>query len=320
MKKTEQILNPSHSIFLVILLLALAIIACTSKPVHEDREISLAQTEASIKLTQTAFERHATQTATLPLSTVEPTITAPPEETSVPSETPSTAHAPDILFEGVRFNFDRAIASGIIPSTLPEQIMDEDYPDPSMTYPTHTQFKFEDYQVSQHFHTPIIRVYPVDAFIAVDDSVRYSIASIRSAVNDCPTGGLNNALPFLPRWNATPLLSAKVACFDFQNGSGLRYLTLWGQGPSPVDNQNLFYTYQGITHDGRFYISAILPITHPNLPEDSRANVTDWYEASEKWADDYPATIIMLDEQPHLSFSPNIEHLDEMMASIRIEQ
>lgn len=320
MKKTHQILNSSHSIFLAILILALAIIACGSNSVQEHREISLAQTEAAIKLTQSAFEHHAIQTATLPLSIVVPMLTAPPEETSNPPETSPTTQAPDIMFEGISFSFNRAIADGIIPSTLPKQIMDEDFPDPGMTYPTHTQFEFEGYQVVQQFRTPIIRVYPVDAFIAVDDSIQGSIASLQSAVNNCPTGGLYSPLPFLPRVNATSILSTKVACFDFHNGSGLRYLTVWGQGPEPVDNQSLFYTYQGITHDGRFYISAILPITHPNLPEDGRANVTDWYEASEKWMEDYPAIIIMLDEQLNLSFSPNIDHLDEMMASIRIER
>lgn len=318
MKKIQNLINPSHAILSIILMLTLAIIACGSTPVQDNREIHLAQTEAVIILTQTALEQLATQTPIHPLPTLEPTKTASPEETLEASETPVTTHLADILFEGIRFSFNQAIASEVTPSHIPQEII-EDFP-PEYTFPDHTQFTFEDYQVSEHYYTPIIRVFPVDAFTEIDESIPRFVESLQSAVNDCPTGGVYNPLPFLPRANAIQILSTKVSCFDFQNGVGLRYLVVCGQDATPVDNLNIIYTYQGITDDGQFYISAMLPITHPDLPDDARANVTNFAEAVEKWMDDYPDMVIMLDEQLNSSFSPSIDDLDEMMASFSIAQ
>ena len=41
---------------------------------------------------------------------------------------------------------------------------------------------------------------------------------------------LPDALPFFTNWNAAQMMATQVEYIDFQNGSGVRYLTRYGQG------------------------------------------------------------------------------------------
>jgi len=189
---------------------------------------------------------------------------------------------------------------------------------PSETYPTHYEFTFNGYAVGDHFHTPKILVYPVGDYRSISQFAADQIDSLQAALVNRPGGSAMSSLPFLPMWNAAQLFSAQVSYFDFQNGSGLRYLSMYGQGLSPVDNQNLFYTFQGLTHDGRYYISAVLPVTHNNLPNDGSSTITDWMAFEQNWETYLAETLRFLGEQPGESYIPNLIQLDEMMASFQV--
>jgi hypothetical protein len=93
---------------------------------------------------------------------------------------------------------------------------------------------------------------------------------------------------------------------------------MYGQALYPVDNSNLFYTYQGITSDGRYYLSAVLPISHPGLPD--KGQVNDWYAFDEGWNTYITDTIAWMESQNGSSFSPSIDQLDAMMASFNIDR
>ena len=127
-------------------------------------------------------------------------------------------------------------------------------------------------------------------------------------------------LPFLPMWPAAQIFSAQVGYFNFQNGSGVRYLTMYGQAIYPVDNQNLIYTYQGLTNDGRFYISAVLPVVHLGLPDDGSSQIDDWMAFENNWETYINDTVNWLNVQDPGSFFPGINLLDAMMASFKVER
>lgn len=77
-------------------------------------------------------------------------------------------------------------------------------------------------------------------------------------------------LPFLPLFNAHQVMHTSLQYLDFKNGTGLRYLTWFSQGIMPINNYELIYTNQGLTSDGKYYVAAVLPVTHPNLPSDGK--------------------------------------------------
>jgi hypothetical protein len=53
----------------------------------------------------------------------------------------------------------------------------------------------------------------------------------------------------------------------FQSGKGVRWLTQYAQYSAPVNNHELFYHFEGLTSDNKYYVIAVLPVTAPILPE-----------------------------------------------------
>ena len=302
------------AVFVGVIVLLLASIACAVDFGNggEETEISIQQTLVALQITQTALENMQVD------AQPEPTIEQPePQNTEAPPEEENTEEPPDIVYEGIGFSFDRNIAQNVIPSTIQGQNMGEDYM-PGETYPTHVEFTFNTYAVGEHFHTPKILIYPVEEYRGISPHAANTIDKLKHTLIDQPGGGSMSSLPFLPMWPAAQVFSARVEYFDFQSGSGIRYLTMYGQALYPVDNQNLFYTYQGITDDGRYYIAAVLPVMHLGLPHEGQ--VDDWMAFEANWDNYLADTIAWLEAQDPNMFFPSLENLDAMMASFEINR
>lgn len=307
--------SKSHKyMILAALSLLVAALACTyNVSDDESDDAGLQQTLVAMQQTQTALEN---QIAMQTLESEQPEEIIPPTEVVVePVET--ATEEPDVIYEGISFSIDPNIAMGAYMETIPEQNMGEEFM-PMETYPTHYEFTFDSYAVDSHFHTPRILVYPVEEYRAISPSASDTIDALKQALISRPSGGEMSSMPFLPIWNAAQIFAAKVSYFDFQNGSGVRFLTMFGQALYPVDNQNLFYTYQGITTDGRFYIAAILPVTHTALPYEGQ--VADWMAFEQNWDNYISETLTWMEGASDDSFLPSLLLLDEMMASFRIDR
>jgi len=273
---------------------------------NDAEELALQQTAVTLQQTQTALDDAA--------QGQEPPIDEPTQQADVP------VAQPNVVYEGISFSFDPNIAQSVNMAIIPGQNMGEDYM-PGETYPTYFEFTFNNYAVADHFHTPKIIVYPVNEYCAISAYASERIDSLQLALINHPAGGVISDLPFLPMWPAAQIFSVQVGYFDFQNGSGVRYLTMYGQAIYPVDNQNLFYTYQGLTNDGRFYISAVLPVVHLGLPDDGSTQMEDDYMAFEaNWETYINDTVNWLNAQDPRSFVPGIDLLDAMMASFKVER
>jgi hypothetical protein len=98
----------------------------------------------------------------------------------------------------------------------------------------------------------------------------------------------------------------------------VRYLTQFDQAPLPINSYELIYTFQGLTGDGRYYIAAVLPVTHPELPAGQQVGAEQ-----AAGLDDFPAylakTVAGLDGQPAGSFTPGLTNLDALIGSIEIK-
>ena len=296
---------------LALLLVILSTLACSIDfGGSSDEDISAEQTLAVLQLTQTALENQVSD------ETAEEEVSPPAEEepAEVVAEDP-----PDVVYEGISFSFDSSIGMNVVPATIPMQDMGDDYM-PGDTYPTHYEFTFGTYAVGDHFHTPIIIVYPVDEYNAISPYVSESFDGLQQALATQPVGGVNSPLPFLPFWNAAQIFNAQSSYFRFQNGSGLRYLTMYGQALYPVDNTNLFYTYQGMTDDGRFYISAVLPVIHLDLPNDGSTTIDDWETFYNTWDTYIADTVNWMNVQDPNTYFPSLTTLDDMMASFEIDR
>jgi hypothetical protein len=251
---------------------------------------------------------------------IAPEVTSEPTKTDVATEVPEPTETPppDVSFNGVSFSYAESLASHVNAEIIPAEI-DEDLPSWGI-YPEYTELTFVEYILAGTFHEPKIYVYQIEEFEAVNPDAAFGFARLREVLQDKP-GEFEEAIPFLPIWNAAQMLRGQIAYFSFQNGSGIRFLSQYGQAAWPVNNTDLFYTYQGITEDGAYYVSAILPISHPGLPADGEELMAEADFA--EFAENYPSYLEDITTQLNAelpdSFVPDLATLDAMIRSLRIE-
>ncbi|HLO17080.1 MAG TPA: hypothetical protein VK206_19760 [Anaerolineales bacterium] len=171
-----------------------------------------------------------------------------------------------ISLQNVSFVIPNGLASGANPETM--TAVDTNSGAPWEIAPTHLRFTLTGYQLQGKFFEPQIYVYPADEYAQANPGAAESIDRLQKIL----AGGalLKETLPNVPFFNAAPLLAANIQLIKFQGGSGVRELTQYDQYAAPVNNHELFYHFEGLTSDNRFYVIAILPITAPILAEDEK--------------------------------------------------
>ena len=246
----------------------------------------------------------------------------PPEPTAVPpTQAPApTASLPEAAYNGIRFNYAQPLAVNVSYETVPANPPSPDSPGWDI-YPEYTLFKFNGYVLSGTFHEASIYVFPASEYAAVQPYVSDILSRLtQELANQKTTFSGNESLPFLPLWNAAQMMQSNVRYFRFANGQGVRFLSQYGQAAYPINNESLFYTYQGLTDDGQYYISAVLPVNHPALPNTMDEGVPngDWQTFSENYPAYIDAAEPWMDTLPDDSFTPNLADLDAMMASLSV--
>jgi hypothetical protein len=246
--------------------------------------------------------------APLPQATAaEPAATASAEEPGMKA----------VDFANVHFSYPADLAAEVVPESAPA------YTDPNgptwELVPQHTLFNFVGYPLHpEAFHEPRLYVYPVDEYRAISPDIGAVIDDLRAFLERQPAQlGPDETIPFLPVFNAAQVLQADLAYLEFQDGRGVRFLTQYAQNIYPVNNRDLFYTFQGLTHDGRYYLAAILPVTNPILDNADTITIDDNF--INNFSQYIASTEEDLSAQPPESFTPNLDWLDEMLRSFRIE-
>jgi hypothetical protein len=121
------------------------------------------------------------------------------------------------------------------------------------------------------------------------------------------------SLPDYPLRNAGHLVQVKVDYVDFAWGSGVFYLVQFTQGPGNFpDNDELIYTFQGISHDGRLYVAADFRVFSNLLSKTSTPTSGDDVDEA--------VTNIgrRLDKEADSAFSPDLSIIRSWMGAIKI--
>lgn len=215
--------------------------------------------------------------------------------------------------QGVTLYYDPLLATSLSCSTVPAQTNDPI----EWSYPAHRQLAFEGYTLSGTFHQPRILVYPVADYASLNPNFPTSFSELQNMIATKPEQP--ESIPFLPVWNAAQMIRAQIEYLDFENGSGVRFLTMYGQSFYPVNNNHLFYAFQGITTDGQYVISAVLPVSHPALPAtENDIPGGDWDAFAANFTTYIEETRVLLNSQADNAFSPDLQMLDDMISSITV--
>ena len=206
------------------------------------------------------------------------------------------------------------LVEGMIEETVPAVLPNSERPYWEIL-PEHNVFTLEGYEISEHLLDAQIFIYPVAELGLYNANAAQAAEDLENLLDDQAVG---ETLPFLPLFNAAQVMHAQVEFLDFQNGKGVRFLTQFDQAPIPINNYELIYTFQGLTNDGKYYIAAIFPVTHPDLPENNRVGIDQEF-VPEQFAAEMAESVEKLDKLPMSSFSPDLNQLDTLIQSIEIK-
>jgi hypothetical protein len=209
-------------------------------------------------------------------TTVATTIaTTTQTDTAVHSESPLTqaptqANGTPVSFENVSFVIPSELAASANTETMTSVTSNSGAP--WEVVPTHLRFTLTGYQLQGKFHEPRILVYPAEEYANLNSNAAEQIENIKKILAGATI--LKETFPRIPGFNAEPLIAAHIQLLPFQNGSGIRWLTQYAQYAAPINNNELFYNFDGLTDDGKFYVIAILPVNAPILAADEKPEAT----------------------------------------------
>jgi hypothetical protein len=231
-------------------------------------------------------------------------------------------------------SYDPRLAPWVEAATVPEVPLSGDVLF-SESHPAYAQFRFLGFHGGRPYDLPLlpfenrvaqVMIFPTAGFALFGDDP-HSFTAQWLALQDLLELGLEPArcsppvtpeyhpLPFLPWLNARQVFCAQPARLQFTGGSGVRYLTFYAQDESPALDHWIFYTFQGVTDDGQFYVSALFPVATGVFPTEPPANQvfpdpTYWTTLSDQ--------VTQLNVQSTTAFAPSLDLLDALVQSIAL--
>ena len=254
------------------------------------------EAKATQEAQETAEAEEGAQAQDAATPTVQPTNTPQPPE-------------PDIVYQGVSFAYPPSLANSVNAEIIPAEV-DEMNP---WSRPEHIRFLFNGYTLPETYLDPLIEVYPVEEFRSVNEMVRDRLDNLQNILNNRPADPPAGVVNF---FNAGQFLRTQEGYLEFQNGAGVRFVSQYGQAAYPIGYPQMFYAFQGLTADGAYFISAIFPISHPDLPEADSVTVDQ--EFSENYQDYTAEVEAELDGKTPDSFQPSMLLLDDVIESLLV--
>lgn len=251
-------------------------------------------------LVTTAYDQAQYGTAGLPLTRV------------------GTGEVVETSFGGVSFSFDSALAQSAQGAFLPA-VPVQQAPALGGGAPEGIRFLFNNQPPSDFFNPtqPQVYVYPVEGLKALDPTVAEGVASLEKILAD-GTVAPDASIPVFPLIPASQAFHAQTQLLDFVNGTGVGFITYYAQDVAPLRSQQVFWTFQGLTLDGKYYVSVFWNISSPALPEERNISGAE-YDAFAKEYETYLNTIVTtLDALPPAAFNPNLSLLQNMVRSLNV--
>jgi hypothetical protein len=292
--------SSSYFVFLATILLGCSVFATATQAVTTQP-----------KLTDKGVEPSEAVGTSEAVETVEVVVTPKPTmKVNLPAATNTSCHE-------LTFFLDPSLEASIKCTTVPEYGGADAMP--FDTHPQYSKVTLIDYPLSGRIMQPVISVFPIQRFRELlPDVVDPDIAALQALISGGDPGSIDP--PILPVQNATQLFLAQYEVLQFQNGSGVRYITQYAQAYVPPNNHGLFFSFQGLTSDGEYWISVILPISHPSLWDTEGAPSNTEYATIESNPDAYYADKASeINEKDPKSFVPSIKKLDTLVKSIIVK-
>jgi hypothetical protein len=198
-------------------------------------------------------------------------------------------------------------------------------PEPGLgAEPANVRFRFDDDKLSGYVTSAErqVVIYPAPAFrelfVKAGEGKGNPVDVLRALLRK-GTPAVKGEIPILPPADAVQVLKTRVKLLRFHGGKGFAFLTAYTQDTVPVANDALFYTFQGLTDDGRYWVAVYYPVTASVLPKtvQDSPEAKD-YKAFEADFKNYLKKTVRALDDPKTVYTPDLGKLDALVRSIEI--
>ena len=245
-----------------------------------------------------------------------------PLDTPTPTQlTVSPLPLANVTCNELSFYLDPALGSGYKCETVPES-SSSDIPMDIFIYPNLTELTIQNYPLTHTQFPPQVRIYPVKRFSELlPDVIPRRVSDLEMFISSGTWS--SGELPFLPPLPMVQTFFSHETNLSFNGGQGVRFITDYNESSHPISNRTIFYTFQGLTNGGIYWVAVTLPISSPILPEDVDFNTLPEGYTIDSWLQNYSPYVSdvkdALEAQAPDSFFPTISSLDNLVRSLTVK-
>ncbi|RMF68345.1 MAG: hypothetical protein D6742_05390 [Cyanobacteria bacterium J069] len=193
--------------------------------------------------------------------------------------------------------------------------------------PSHLLYQFQVPSPNAEITVPpaTLKIYSVSGLRAMYAGYRQELQAMNQVINGLRTiltqrpFYINRPIAVLPTIEGSEVLRSQMEYLRFGSGNGLRFVGVYKQDVSPILRDQLVYMFQGLTTDGRYYVSFSQPLLTSVLPATAPLTA-DQYDVFVAEYEVYLRRVAQqLNVQGSSGFFPDLALLDDVVRSLRIQ-
>lgn len=254
---------------------------------------------------------------------------APPSEAITTTEaiTPAAAATPTVTIAPDQFSLNPAGLARRVTKEVRLGIPFNPNAPPRLNgWPEHLRFRFDNDRLADDFFAPRQRqllILPLEAYrtqFSGDALAEFdaTIARLKDILETRPEA-ITETIPLLPSVGGDQVLRSQIGYLDFDGGACVRFITAYRFDVGAITDADTFYTCQGLSSDGQYYVSFVYPVSSTALPASAR-RVTRAEQA--RIESDYPAYLqrvqAALDRLTSRGFRPTLAQLDAVVRTLKL--
>jgi pimeloyl-ACP methyl ester carboxylesterase len=260
-----------------------------------------------------------------PAMTTTAEVTVTPPMTLPAIITPTLPASTTFDLKGVELN-PTGVAQRVSKRVLPAVPYNPNEPPGMNGLPTRVQYSFDRDRVDADFapRQRQVLIMPVEEYRTIyagtpaQEQFDKQVSVLKELLATKSTS-ITGEIPLFPALGAAQVFAAQVKYLDFEGGSCVRFVTMYSQDASPVTDDRLFYTCQGLTSDGKFLVSFTYPVSSVATPASfRRVPASIMNELEKDPASYYERVIDDLNKLSARGYRPYLNRLDTMVQSLTI--
>ncbi|MAS38303.1 MAG: hypothetical protein CL610_30175 [Anaerolineaceae bacterium] len=221
----------------------------------------------------------------------------------------------NVQFDHIRLSFEASLGSSVTIQQVPgDPVADAG---PGFSDAAKTQFTFYDFgePVDSIFDTGGVRVY------RMEDVVQYGflqeqVEQVEDLLDTRIDLAQQETLPFVPVLPHGQSLIARPQYVETGTVQGIGYITSVMAAQEPFSSSSFLYTFQGISNDGQYYVTAIVPLRTDLFP--AEAIIADPAQFQQQWPDYLAESIATLNNAAPADFAPSLDAINALVQSVQL--